>query len=156
VLALAAGAALWFGGDEGPARVVIEPASSPAPEPRARPTRPPAVEVDPEPPPELPTLERPEVHAAFGAHVAEVLPHWERVSAILAASTHPDLRRISDELAGRLVAAQRPGVTDRERQDLIHEERQLLNHLRARYAGFQDLEAPLEALDAAVTALDGG
>ena len=127
-------------------------------EPRApvRHVRAPAVETEPEPPPEVPALERPEVQEAYGAHVAAVLPHWERVGSVLAASTHPDLQRISVDLADRLVAAQRPHVSDRSRQDLIHEERQLLNHLRSRYAGFADLEGPLAALDEAVSAMDGG
>jgi hypothetical protein len=115
-----------------------------------------SLDIPPEPPPTTPTLERPEVQDAYGDHVAEVLPHWERVTAVLAASTHPDLQRISRDLADRLVAAQAPGSSDKTRQDLIHEERQLVNHLRQRYAGFEDLEAPLAALEDAVTALDGG
>lgn len=152
------GAALWFGLQ--PPEPMPEPrrsgAAALAPEPAPRLPRRDSLDIAPEPPPTTPTLERPEVQDAYSDHVAEVLPHWERVTAILGASTHPDLQRISRDLADRLVAAQAPTISDKTRQDLIHEERQLVNHLRQRYAGFEDLEGPLAALDEAVAALDGG
>ncbi|MEC8424599.1 MAG: hypothetical protein VX000_12535 [Myxococcota bacterium] len=101
-------------------------------------------------------LERSAVQAAYGRHVAAVLPHWEHVTVILAASSHPDLQGISRALAERLAAAQGVQASDKNREDLIHEERQLVNHLRQRYAGFDELAGPLDALDSAITELDGG
>lgn len=154
------GAALWSGLQApapAPGPGAGDVAGPRAPEPPRRPrARRATVDVPGEPPPQAPTLERVEVQDAYGDHVALVLPEWERVSRVLAASTHPDLQRISTDLAERLVAAQSPKVSDKTRQDLIHEERQLVNHLRQRYAGFEDLEAPLASLDAAVADLDGG
>lgn len=157
-VSLFVGGLLWFGPRTPPAATATAPPLGqerdvvmPQPEVGL-----PEVDVPVVLPPQPPTLERSEVQAAYGRHVAVVLPHWRRVTQILGASSHPELQGISRDLAERLAAAQDDRAGDKTRQDLIHEERQLLNHLRQRYAGFDALAGPLDALDRAVTELDGG
>ena len=92
----------------------------------------------------------------FSDHVTAVFPRWLAVTDLLAQSDQPELREVSGAVASQLRAAQVDQWPALDVQDLIAEERQLVNFLRQRYRGFEPLEEQLRVIDAEVGRLDGG
>ena len=105
---------------------------------------------------ETPDLERTAVFEGFSDHVTAVFPRWLAVTDLLAQSDQPELREVSGAVASQLRAAQVDQWPALDVQDLIAEERQLVNFLRQRYRGFEPLEEQLRVIDAEVGRLDGG
>ena len=108
-----------------------------------------------ESPESTPTLERPELAGEFPRRAVVAAAAWRRVGTTLAASDQPDLRAVAIDLGHRLTRAAGAGLTQTQRADLIHEQRQLLNYLKGRYRGFADIEADLATVDEQVSAMDG-
>ena len=146
------GAVLVRGGDQpagspqsrqDPPASAQAPARSPADAAQDAPTDPPRPYAPPA-----------EVDAALQAHARAARPRWTRAAEILQHSDQEHLGPLAAGLAARMAEAEAGLPADR-RQELVVEERQLLNHLRARYVGFAPLMTDLDALDADLAALEG-
>lgn len=94
-----------------------------------------------------------EVDAALAAHAREAGPRWRQAAGILVHSDQAHLPALADAMAARMNEAA-AGLPPGRRQELVVEERQLINHLRQRYAGFAPLMTELDALDASLEALE--
>lgn len=93
------------------------------------------------------------VDAALQDHAKAAAPRWRRAASILAHSDQAHLPVLAASFAERMDEAAE-GLPPDRRQELVAEERQLLNHLRARYEGFAPLMAELDALDESLGALE--
>lgn len=149
--AAVAGALLVRGGELGPDR----PASPTDRERSAPSTGDPRPAAELPPSADLPRAFAPpaEVDAALQAHARAARPRWSKAAEILQHSDQAHLGPLAAGLAARMAEAEAGLPADR-RQELVVEERQLLNHLRSRYVGFQPLMAELDALDADLAALE--
>lgn len=150
--AAVAGAILVRGGDLRPETPTAPPdpgRAAPAPGSGR-----PAAEEAPATDPPRPFAAPAEVDAALQAHARAARPRWEKAADILQHSDQAHLGPLAAGLAARMAEAEAGLPADR-RQELVVEERQLLNHLRSRYVGFQPLMAELDALDADLAALEG-
>lgn len=78
------------------------------------------------------------------------------MTGLLSQSDQPDLRDVSAALVARMSDAGVAPLAETDQRDLIAEERQLVNFLRQRYAGFTPLESELDRIEAEVTLMDGG
>lgn len=140
-----------------PARQLASPPTPVRSAPAAGPAeRAPGVLPEAPDPADGPTLERPEVDARFAEHADAVRPRWRRVGAVLQGSDQPELQGVAVDIEARLTRAVEEGWPSADRADLVHEQRQLVMFLRQRYAGFEPLEAPLDAIDQELTTMDGG
>lgn len=145
------GALLMRGGELGPQRP-----TSPTTREGSAPNQPRGPLGKEEPPsadPPRPYAPPAEVDAALQAHARAARPRWAKASEILQHSDQAHLGPLAAGLAERLAEAEAGLPADR-RQELVVEERQLLNHLRARYVGFAPLMTELDALDADLAVLE--
>lgn len=149
--AAVAGAILVRGAERRPAH----PSSPVVREGRAptAPGGPPGEEAPPSATPPRPYAPPAEVDAALQVHARAARPRWAKAADILQHSDQAHLGPLAAGLAERLAEAEAGLPADR-RQELVVEERQLLNHLRSRYVGFQPLMTELDALDADLAALE--
>ncbi len=161
VLVTAAGAAvgLWVmvpgsrvhpsPGSEAPSAPITEAGRTPAP--TAPPTRqteadatiPTAAATGPD---SVATSEPTAVQAAFSDHAQRAAVQWSRSVAILEQGDPPLFAEIALQLARRM-AAVTPATPAPTRQELINEERQLIEALRRRYEGIPTLMQILDELD---------
>lgn len=87
------------------------------------------------------------------AHAEQAVPLFRRSARILQHAEPPVYGDIAGQLADRL-ASVGPDTPLGERQELIHEERQLIEHLRRRYEGLSELEPILDDLDRSLQELE--
>jgi|GEM_PF-5848414 len=112
---------------------------------QATPPAPPARPAEPPPPPSADPVDP--VQEAFVDHARRAEPGWRASARILEHANPPVYGDIAHQLADRM-AAVTPHMTPGERQELVVEERQFIEHLRQRYEGLPELEALLDDLDA--------
>ena len=91
---------------------------------------------------------------AIVAHSERAAPQWRRASEVLIHADPPVYADIALALAGRLDSAAAAGIEPPLLQELIVEERQLVDHLKRRYEGIPELQRQLASIEDSIVELE--
>ncbi len=98
--------------------------------------------------------ENTDIDAALVEHAKRAGPRWRRTAKVLAVAIPADYEELAHDMAARVDAAAKTGLDAPHRQELINEERQLVEHLRRRYEGIPEIVDEMDALEADLAALE--
>jgi hypothetical protein len=86
-------------------------------------------------------------HEALVTHSEQAAPRWRGAAEVLQHAEPPVYGELSSQMADRLEAAAESGLSASRRQELVHEERQLVEHLKRRYEGIPELQRHVSHLE---------